>query len=223
MRIQKPADLARLIKTRRQAKRLTQQDVAAAIGITRQSLARIERGHGGVSFDTVLRIFEHLDIQLDAGNRPDPDIPSQTWTQPIEELQKKDAVTSLSAPKTDPKAITRNIDVAALARSLSSVDTQALARAHIRNLNSSAIAAAATAASRNTGTDALLSSWQHTLSRLTTQLQEKATHTGGVLSERQARSAILRAAIEAGDPDLKPSQDARGTRLPENANEVSHD
>ncbi|RLP75951.1 XRE family transcriptional regulator [Mycetocola tolaasinivorans] len=64
--IQKPADLARLIKTQRQTQRLTQQDVADAAGITRQSLARIERGHSGVAFDTILRIFEKLSIRLDA-------------------------------------------------------------------------------------------------------------------------------------------------------------
>ncbi|MDO8943974.1 MAG: helix-turn-helix transcriptional regulator, partial [Desulfobacterales bacterium] len=65
MQIQKPSDLARILKTRRQAKGLTQQEVADDVGITRQSLARIERGHGGVSFDTVLRIFETLDIRLE--------------------------------------------------------------------------------------------------------------------------------------------------------------
>lgn len=66
MRIQKPADLARAVKTRRQAQGLTQQDIAEAVGITRQSLARIERGHGGASFDTVLRVFAELGIRLEA-------------------------------------------------------------------------------------------------------------------------------------------------------------
>lgn len=68
MQIQTPADLARLIKTRRQAQRFTQQEVADAVGITRQSLARIERGNAGTSFDTVLRIFAHLGINLDANS-----------------------------------------------------------------------------------------------------------------------------------------------------------
>lgn len=66
MQLQKPADLARLVKTRRQALDLTQHDVADSVGITRQSLARIERGHGGASFDTVLRIFERLGIIVEA-------------------------------------------------------------------------------------------------------------------------------------------------------------
>ena len=66
MKIQKPADLARAVKTRRQAQGFTQQDIANAVGITRQSLARIERGHGGASFDTILRIFTELGLGLEA-------------------------------------------------------------------------------------------------------------------------------------------------------------
>lgn len=66
MRIEKPADLARIVKTQRQAQQLTQQQVADEVGITRQSLARIESGQGGASFDTVLRIFAALNIRLEA-------------------------------------------------------------------------------------------------------------------------------------------------------------
>jgi len=66
MKIQKSADLARTIKVRRQALGLTQQDVAEAARITRQSLARIEHGHGGASFDTILRIFEKLGLGIEA-------------------------------------------------------------------------------------------------------------------------------------------------------------
>ncbi|MFC3399113.1 helix-turn-helix transcriptional regulator [Microbacterium amylolyticum] len=54
------------MKTQRQIQDLTQQSLADSVGVTRQSLARIERGHGGASFETVLRIFETLGIRLDA-------------------------------------------------------------------------------------------------------------------------------------------------------------
>lgn len=85
MRIQKPADLARIVKTRRQSQGLTQQEVADAAGITRQSLARIEHGQAGASFDLVLRIFEKLGVSLEAtlagpavtddpGNQEDADL-----------------------------------------------------------------------------------------------------------------------------------------------------
>ena len=77
MRIRKPADLARLVKTRRQAQGLTQQDVADAAGITRQSLARIEQGHGGASFDTVLRILENLGVRLETASSSGRNDPAQ--------------------------------------------------------------------------------------------------------------------------------------------------
>lgn len=66
MKLQTPSDLARLVRNARAQRSLTQQDVADAVGITRQSLARLERGNGGTSFDTVLLILDHLGIHLDA-------------------------------------------------------------------------------------------------------------------------------------------------------------
>lgn len=66
VKLQTPSDLARLVKNARIQWDLTQQDVADAVGITRQSLARLERGNGGTSFDTVLLILDHLGIHLDA-------------------------------------------------------------------------------------------------------------------------------------------------------------
>jgi transcriptional regulator with XRE-family HTH domain len=106
MQIQTPADLARLIKSRRQAQRFTQQEVADAVGITRQSLARIERGNAGTSFDTVLRIFAHLGINLDAnsGNVTSVAIPSID-TAALSRIQ---AVTSRALASVPP------IDVSAL-------------------------------------------------------------------------------------------------------------
>lgn len=66
VKLQTPSDLARLVKNARAQRDLTQQDVADAVGITRQSLARLERGNGGTSFNTVLLILDHLGIHLDA-------------------------------------------------------------------------------------------------------------------------------------------------------------
>lgn len=65
MQVQKPADAARIIKTRRLELGLTQQDLAQAAGITRQSLARIEKGGGGGAFETYLRVFELLNVNLE--------------------------------------------------------------------------------------------------------------------------------------------------------------
>lgn len=72
MQIQKPADLARIVKTQRQAQGFTQQEVAESVGITRQSLARIESGHAGASFDLVLRILDELNIHLEANSYRQP-------------------------------------------------------------------------------------------------------------------------------------------------------
>ncbi|MGC0369532.1 helix-turn-helix transcriptional regulator [Microbacterium sp. SLBN-111] len=64
MKLQTSSDLARLIKNARVQQNLSQQEVADAVGITRQSLARLERGNGATSFDTVLLILDHLGIHL---------------------------------------------------------------------------------------------------------------------------------------------------------------
>lgn len=65
MKIQSPADAARVIKTQRLRRELTQSDLAEAIGVTRQSYARIEQAHGGASFATYLKIFAFLGIVLE--------------------------------------------------------------------------------------------------------------------------------------------------------------
>ncbi|CAN7418710.1 helix-turn-helix transcriptional regulator [Microbacterium sp. LjRoot45] len=72
MKLQTSSDVARLVKNTRAQQDLTQQDVADAVGITRQSLARLERGNGGISFDTVLLILDHLGIHLDASTARHP-------------------------------------------------------------------------------------------------------------------------------------------------------
>ena len=51
MQIHAPADAARAIKSRRLALGLTQLEAAQAIGITRQSLARIEQANGGALYE----------------------------------------------------------------------------------------------------------------------------------------------------------------------------
>lgn len=101
MKISKPADIARLVKRRRQAKGHTQQTVADAAGITRQSLARIERGHGGVSFDTLILILDYLGIQLDG--------------TPIEEARSgaRPDNASINAPESAINVLIQDIDAAA--------------------------------------------------------------------------------------------------------------
>ncbi|WP_295839270.1 helix-turn-helix transcriptional regulator [uncultured Microbacterium sp.] len=191
MRIQKPADLARLVKTRRQAGGLTQQDVADAVGITRQSLARIESGHGGTSFETVLRIFERLDIQLEAVR--------SSQHHGGDTAPAHDEVPRIGS---DTLTSTRNVDTSALAAAaLRNVDTSALASIAVSHSDTRAIAAAAAAAVRGMDTSALLSSWRNALDNLTVQVQEAGARAGSRIHAKEARKALLSAAIEAGDPD----------------------
>ncbi|WP_313277853.1 helix-turn-helix transcriptional regulator [Timonella senegalensis] len=70
MRINTAADMARLIKTQRLQLKLTQEALASAVGITRQSLGKIENGEGRASLDTYFRILNELDIRLSAEGDP---------------------------------------------------------------------------------------------------------------------------------------------------------
>jgi len=81
VKLQTPSDLARLVKNTRTQRNLTQQDIAAAVGITRQSVARLERGNGGTSFDTVLLILDHLGIHLNATTDRSVTAPAALATQ----------------------------------------------------------------------------------------------------------------------------------------------
>ena len=200
MQIQKPSDLARLVKTRRQAHGLTQQEVADDVGITRQSLARIERGHGGVSFDTVLRILEKLDIHLEAATNSQHQLATPSFDGSVQRTASGALVAGrsidTSALAAAAAAATRNIDTSALA---------AAAAAATRNIDTSALAAAAAAATRNIDTSAQLSKWRTSLNELAVQVQQAAARTGSAVDTTEARRALLSAAIEAGDPDRKDS------------------
>ena len=85
MKISTPADAARLIKTKRLHVGFTQDELAGRVGITRQSLARIEKGHGGSSLDTFLKIFATLQIKLEA-------------TEEAEDAPRKREVALVSSP-----------------------------------------------------------------------------------------------------------------------------
>lgn len=109
VKLQTPSDLARLVKNARVQRHLTQQDVADAAGITRQSLARLERGNGGTSFDTVLLILDHLGIQLDASTErrtPPATVASSAAQAAADALAKRITPPILGlAPQIDPSLL----------------------------------------------------------------------------------------------------------------------
>ena len=104
MRLQTPSDLARLVKNARVQRTLTQQDVADAVGITRQSLARLERGNGGTSFDTVLLILDHLGIHVDATPDRRTAAPAAVDTRGAAQAA-ADALAKRITPLTDPATL----------------------------------------------------------------------------------------------------------------------
>ena len=65
MIIQRPADLAVLIKSQRKALGYTQKELAKLTGLSQRSVSSIERS-GEMHTSTLLRIFAALRIQLSA-------------------------------------------------------------------------------------------------------------------------------------------------------------
>lgn len=65
MIIQRPADLAVLIKSHRKAQGHTQRELAKLTGLSQRSVSSIERT-GEMHTSTLLRIFAALRIQLNA-------------------------------------------------------------------------------------------------------------------------------------------------------------
>lgn len=66
MLVRTPADLGAVIRDRRKHLKLDQAAFAKRIGVSRQWVIEIERGHARAELGLVLRAIGALDIQLDA-------------------------------------------------------------------------------------------------------------------------------------------------------------
>jgi HTH-type transcriptional regulator / antitoxin HipB len=66
MLIRTPADLGAVIRDRRKHLKLDQAAFAKRIGVSRQWVIEIERGHARAELGLVLRAVDVLSIQLDA-------------------------------------------------------------------------------------------------------------------------------------------------------------
>lgn len=228
MRIQKPADLARAVKTQRQALGYTQQQVADASGITRQSLARIEQGNGGVAVNTLLRIFARLEIEFEAirvdrnsGLESSRDVGGREAGNHSEDesREKQNAAPEIEA---SPVAEKRESGIQAVnqgLRTFATIIAQAnlgdvqigAARAAIRGLGTtslvstkfdslSALASAATSA-RSIGGLSETPQWRSAQEKLVRQVQREAAGAGREITAGAAQRALLQAAIDEGDPD----------------------
>jgi y4mF family transcriptional regulator len=66
MLVRTPADLGAAIRDRRRQLKLDQAALAKRIGVSRQWLIEIERGHARAELGLVLRALDSLNIRLDA-------------------------------------------------------------------------------------------------------------------------------------------------------------
>jgi HTH-type transcriptional regulator/antitoxin HipB len=73
MLVRTPADLGAVIRDRRKQLKLDQAALAKQIGVSRQWVIEIERGHPRAELALVLRAADALDIHLDANVGPAQD------------------------------------------------------------------------------------------------------------------------------------------------------
>jgi HTH-type transcriptional regulator/antitoxin HipB len=66
MLVRTPADLGAIIRDRRKHLKLDQAALPKQIGVSRQWVIEIERGHARAALGLVLRAIDVLDIRLDA-------------------------------------------------------------------------------------------------------------------------------------------------------------
>jgi HTH-type transcriptional regulator/antitoxin HipB len=70
MLVRTPADLGAVIRDRRKQLKLDQSALAKRIGVSRQWVIEVERGHARAELGLVLRAIDALDIRLDADVAP---------------------------------------------------------------------------------------------------------------------------------------------------------
>jgi HTH-type transcriptional regulator/antitoxin HipB len=70
MFIRTPADLGAVIRDRRKQLELDQSTFAKRIGVSRQWLIAVERGHARAAMGLVLRAIDALGLRLDTDTQP---------------------------------------------------------------------------------------------------------------------------------------------------------
>jgi HTH-type transcriptional regulator/antitoxin HipB len=70
MFIRTPADLGAVIRDRRKQLGLDQSTFAKRIGVSRQWVIGVERGHARAAMGLVLRAIDALGLRLDTGTQP---------------------------------------------------------------------------------------------------------------------------------------------------------
>lgn len=67
MLVRTPADLGAVIRDKRKQLKLDQATLAKQVGVSRQWVIEVERGHARAELGLVLRVIDALKIPLDAG------------------------------------------------------------------------------------------------------------------------------------------------------------
>lgn len=70
MRLRSATDFGAAIRDRRKRLKLDQASFAKRIGVSRQWVIEVERGHARAELGLVLRALDDLDIRLDANSEP---------------------------------------------------------------------------------------------------------------------------------------------------------
>jgi len=70
MQINTPRDIGALIKDRRSSLKLSQQDLAARVGVTRLWVVQLEKGKTTAQIGLVLRALKELGVLIDVSARP---------------------------------------------------------------------------------------------------------------------------------------------------------
>jgi HTH-type transcriptional regulator/antitoxin HipB len=69
MRVTTAQDLGNLVRETREAKAMTQRQLAALAGVSRLWLVHVEAGHPGAEFGRILHLVASLDLALDLVER----------------------------------------------------------------------------------------------------------------------------------------------------------
>jgi transcriptional regulator with XRE-family HTH domain len=72
VRLEHPADLGALVKTRRREQSLRIDDAAALSGVSVDLLSRLENGKGSVRFDKLLAVLDGLGLAVVVGPKDHP-------------------------------------------------------------------------------------------------------------------------------------------------------
>jgi HTH-type transcriptional regulator / antitoxin HipB len=89
MLVRAPADLGAIVRDRRKQLKLDQATLAKRVGVSRQWIIEVERGHPRAELSLVLRAIDVLGIHLDASIASETDHRHRSGTADIDSILAK--------------------------------------------------------------------------------------------------------------------------------------